>query len=211
MGIYDTIMTKVRPGDPAAAASTAPGAEAASDTLVLPELSPEMFKMMFGEESPDKTTTTTTSSGAKGPVYVAQSMGPGKQQYAGDEGSKAVSIGGRIATLAKTFVGTPYVWGGTTPKGFDCSGFVQYVFKQLGVNLPRISFQQAQAGPRVSLNNLKPGDLVAWDASSRNNGADHIAIALGSGWIAEAPRPGVPLRIRKLGKNEGNAWGVRVL
>lgn len=57
---------------------------------------------------------------------------------------------------------------------------------------------------------MQAGDLVAWDNSSRNNGADHIAIYLGGGLIAEAPRPGVALRVRKLGDNEG-AWGVRVL
>jgi cell wall-associated NlpC family hydrolase len=112
--------------------------------------------------------------------------------------------------LAQQFVGTPYKWGGTSPSGFDCSGFVQYVYRQMGVNLPRVSFQQARSGPRVGLGNLRPGDLVAWDNSSRNNGADHIAIYLGGGMIAEAPRPGVKLRVRKLGKNEG-AWGVRVL
>jgi cell wall-associated NlpC family hydrolase len=51
---------------------------------------------------------------------------------------------------------------------------------------------------------------VAWDNSSRNRGADHIAIYIGNGQIIEAPRPGVPVRIRKLGKNE-RAWGVRLL
>jgi cell wall-associated NlpC family hydrolase len=109
-----------------------------------------------------------------------------------------------------SFVGTPYVWGGTSPRGFDCSGFVQYVYKQIGVELPRVSNQQADTGRRISLSALKAGDLVAWDNSSRNRGADHIAIYLGRGRIAEAPRPGVELRIRRLGSNEG-AWGVRVL
>jgi cell wall-associated NlpC family hydrolase len=115
-----------------------------------------------------------------------------------------------IVEWARSFVGTPYVWGGTSPRGFDCSGFVQYVYKRMGVDLPRISAQQANTGRRISLSALKAGDLVAWDNSSRNRGADHIAIYLGRGRIAEAPRPGVDLRIRKLGSNEG-AWGVRVL
>lgn len=102
------------------------------------------------------------------------------------------------------------MWGGTSPNGFDCSGFVQYVYKQMGIDLPRVSFQQANAGRRVGLGELAPGDLVAWDNSSRNQGADHIAIYVGGGLIAEAPRPGVPLRIRSLGRNEG-AWGVKIL
>jgi cell wall-associated NlpC family hydrolase len=115
-----------------------------------------------------------------------------------------------IVEWARSFVGTPYVWGGTSPRGFDCSGFVQYVYERMGVDLPRISAQQANTGRRISLSALKAGDLVAWDNSSRNRGADHIAIYLGGGRIAEAPRPGVDLRIRNLGSNEG-AWGVRVL
>ena len=114
-----------------------------------------------------------------------------------------------IVQEAKKYIGTPYVWGGTSPKGFDCSGFVQYVYGQMGINLPRVSYQQANAGRRIGLDALKPGDLVAWDNSSRNNGADHIAIYIGNGRIIEAPRRGLSVRIRKLGRSEG-AWGVRL-
>lgn len=112
-----------------------------------------------------------------------------------------------VVQRAQQYLGTPYVWGGTSPNGFDCSGFVQYVFGQVGKNLPRISYQQANYGKRVGLNKLQPGDLVAWDNSSRNDGADHIAIYIGGGKIIEAPRPGLSVRIRTLGGNEG-AWGV---
>lgn len=112
-----------------------------------------------------------------------------------------------VVQIARRYVGTPYVWGGTSPNGFDCSGFTQYVLNQVGKHLPRISYQQANYGKRVGLDKLRPGDLVAWDNSSRNNGADHIAIYLGGGQIIEAPRPGLSVRIRSLGKNEG-AWGV---
>jgi len=121
-----------------------------------------------------------------------------------------VAGGGRalVLNMAKKLLGTPYVWGGTDPdNGLDCSGYVQYVLRQAGVNLPRISNQQARAGRRVGLKALRPGDLVAWDNSSRNNGADHIAIYMGNGLIAEAPRPGLSVRIRQLGDDEG-AWGV---
>ena len=117
---------------------------------------------------------------------------------------------GKIVRLARSFVGTPYVWGGTSPNGFDCSGFVQYVYGKMGIQLPRVSYQQADAGKPVPLNKLQAGDLVWWDINNRNNGADHIAIYLGGGLIAEAPRPGVNLRVRQLGNNEG-AHGTRVL
>lgn len=119
--------------------------------------------------------------------------------------------GGRedIVQYAKKFLGVNYVWGGTSPKGFDCSGFTQYVARKFGVNLPRISADQARYGKRVSIGGLKAGDLVAWDNSSRNNGADHIAFYIGNGYIIEAPKPGSQVRIRKLGKSEG-AWGVSI-
>lgn len=213
MGIYDTIMTKVRGDDPLGTVAP-PGIESVSTSGALPPLSPEAFKLMFGEEVPDTfgSTTTTTSGGKKKAVYQADDMQPLKGGSRESQGGGAASsgLGGQIAKLAISFQGTPYVWGGTTPKGFDCSGFVQYVFRQMGINLPRMSFQQANSGTKIGLGSLRPGDLVAWDNGPRNPGADHIAIFLGSGLIAEAPSPGKPLRVRKLGKNEG-AWGVRVL
>lgn len=116
----------------------------------------------------------------------------------------------RVGQFARQLLGTPYVFGGSDPdKGLDCSGFVQYVLKQVGVGLPRISAQQAGAGIKTDLSKLQMGDLVAWDNSSRNNGADHIAIYLGNGQIIEAPRPGLGVRIRTLDGNEG-AWGVKL-
>lgn len=114
-----------------------------------------------------------------------------------------------IVQYAKKFLGTPYVWGGSAPGGFDCSGLVQYVAKKFGLNLPRISNQQANSGQREAINKLLPGDLVAFDENSRNVGADHIAFYIGNGYILEAPHTGAQVRIRKLGKNE-DAYGVHL-
>jgi cell wall-associated NlpC family hydrolase len=111
--------------------------------------------------------------------------------------------------FAKRFIGTPYVWGGTTPSGFDCSGFTQYVFKKFGIDLPRVSADQGRMGKRISLDKLKPGELVFWDNSARNNGADHVAIYLGNGKIIEAPRPGRSVQISSM-YDQANAWGVRL-
>lgn len=122
---------------------------------------------------------------------------------------KLAAAGGGTANKllkeAKKFVGTPYKWGGTTPLGFDCSGFTQYVFKQFGINLPRVSFQQAKVGARVAVNKARPGDLIFWDNSSRNPGADHVAIYLGNGLVIHAPKPGDAVKISKLW---GNPWAV---
>lgn len=114
----------------------------------------------------------------------------------------------RVIAEAMRYIGTPYVWGGTSPKGFDCSGLIQYVYgKVAGLGLPRVSSDQANFGTRTSINQLRPGDLVATDNSSRNAGADHIAIYAGDGWIIEAPHAGASVRRRKLGANE-NYYGV---
>ena len=94
---------------------------------------------------------------------------------------------------AKKYLGLPYVWGGTDPQtGMDCSGLVQLVYKKLGYDLPRVSADQARAGrPVASMAEAQPGDLIAWDNSSRNNGVDHIAIYIGDGKMIEAPRTGL--------------------
>lgn len=105
--------------------------------------------------------------------------------------------GQAVVAEARKYLGLPYVWGGTDPKkGVDCSGLVQLVYKNLGYDLPRISADQARSGrPVASLADAQPGDLLAWDNSSRNKGADHIAIYIGDGKMIEAARPGTNVRI----------------
>lgn len=111
--------------------------------------------------------------------------------------------------ISRTKMGIWYKWGGTTDKGYDCSGLVMKAFAQAGINMPRISWSQAGRGQRVKISDLEPGDLVAWDHVAGDGGADHIAIYIGNGQIAEAAKTGTQLRVRKLGKNEG-AWGVKL-
>lgn len=125
--------------------------------------------------------------------------------YTGPGGN---ALRNKIVQKAESYQGMWYKWGGASPStSFDCSGLVQYVYGRFGIHLPRISNQQAMVGRRTSIGNLKPGDLVAWDNSSRNRGADHIAIYVGNGMIMEAAHTGSQLRVRRLGANE-SAWGV---
>lgn len=125
-------------------------------------------------------------------------------------GGSPKSSGGKgtsnLVDFAKRFIGTPYKWGGTSPSGFDCSGFTQYVMKQFGINLPRVSYQQGSAGKAVGSRDLRPGDLVFWDNSSRNRGADHVGIYIGGGKYIHAPQPGERVKISNLG---GNYWARR--
>lgn len=129
----------------------------------------------------------------------------------GADGLLAPASGAGVVSTAQSFIGTPYMWGGNGHEGVDCSGLVQQVYASQGINLPRLSADQARSGARIGLGDLRPGDLVAWDDSARNNGADHIAIYVGNGQIIEAPRPGLNVRARKLGGDyDSGAYGVRL-
>ena len=84
---------------------------------------------------------------------------------------------GKIIETAKKYMGVPYVWGGMTPSGFDCSGFVQYVFMENGISIPRTTAQQINIGSSVSKSSLKPGDLVFFNTSG--SGVSHVGIYVG--------------------------------
>lgn len=98
-----------------------------------------------------------------------------------------------LISYAQSFTGVPYVWGGTTPAGFDCSGFVKYVFDHFGVNLPRTSREQVNVGTPVDAAGIQPGDLIFsnWDGAGRSASAtDHVALYVGGGQLIQAPQPG---------------------
>ena len=85
----------------------------------------------------------------------------------------------RIISKAQEYMGVPYIFGGTTPHGFDCSGYVQYVFARLDIKLPRTADVQFQAGTPVSTTELIPGDLVFFETYTA--GASHVGIYVGDG------------------------------
>lgn len=87
--------------------------------------------------------------------------------------------GAQIVATGKKYLGVPYVFGGTTPKGFDCSGFLQYVFKQNGFNIPRLADEQYKLGKSAQTSQLEPGDLVFF--STYEPGASHCGIYVGDG------------------------------
>ena len=102
------------------------------------------------------------------------------------------SAGQAVVAEARKYLGVPYVWGGTDPKrGLDCSGLVQLVYKKFGVDLPRVSYQQARAGTAVDgLANAKPGDILAFGSP-----VHHVAIYIGDNKMIEAPRPGKAVQV----------------
>ncbi len=97
--------------------------------------------------------------------------------YRGSSESKGQSV----ADYAKRFLGTRYRWGGTTTKGFDCSGFTKYVYKKFGISISRVSRSQAKSGTYIKKANLRIGDLVFFDTNGGKNRINHVGIYIGGG------------------------------
>ena len=115
------------------------------------------------------------------------------------------ATGNDVVAVAKKYIGVPYVWGGTNPAtGMDCSGFTQRVFKDLGIEIPRVvSDQMRQGTPVASLAEAKPGDLLV------SFGGDHISIYLGNGKAIDAPVPGKTIQIRDAWEQHSNLTSIR--
>jgi cell wall-associated NlpC family hydrolase len=101
---------------------------------------------------------------------------------------------GGVVGVAMQYLGVPYVWGGASPSGFDCSGLVSYAFAQLGVSVPHSSYAIWGMGSAVSRDQLEPGDLVFFD------GLGHMGIYIGGGQFIHAPHSGDVVKISSLGE-----------
>jgi peptidoglycan hydrolase CwlO-like protein len=120
-------------------------------------------------------------------------------------GGTASATSSAVVAYASQFMGVPYLWGGTTPSGFDCSGFVQYVYAHFGVSLPRVSQSQQGVGTAVSRQNLQPGDLVFFGSP-----AYHVGIYVGNGSYINAPKTGDVVKISSVDRSDFSG-GRRVL
>jgi cell wall-associated NlpC family hydrolase len=108
----------------------------------------------------------------------------------------AASVDAPVLAIADQYVGVPYVWGGTTPAGFDCSGYTSFVYRTVGIQLPRTANAQMLATPRVSPADARPGDLVFFLSSSGR--AYHNGIYAGDGYMYDSPRAGKSVSKRKI-------------
>lgn len=149
--------------------------------------------------TPSASSTSTASSSAASSsantsTTSASSSASASQAPASNTSSVSVS-GGSIASNAAKYIGVPYVYGGTSPSGFDCSGLIYYAAKEAGINLPRTSQAQSTLGSYVSVSDLQAGDLVFWGGVGS---AYHVGIYIGGGQYLHAPAPGQNVTIQSM-------------
>ncbi|PYY47318.1 NlpC/P60 family protein [Curtobacterium sp. MCLR17_043] len=174
----------------AAAASGTAGSSAFADALA----------------TADGTTGAASAAGATAAATPAATRAPATSVDAG-AGTLATGSGATGADVvadAKKYLGVPYVFGGETTAGMDCSGLVQTVFKDLGVTMPRVVPDQAKMGVEVgSLKDAQPGDLII------PKGEGHVVIYVGDGKVLHAPRPGKDVRIVDNWYSDGDIATIR--
>lgn len=144
-----------------------------------------------------QSTTTTQSQQTQ---QAAQSTTTQSQQTQATQSTQQTTTtttassvsGSAIAAYAQTFIGVPYVWGGTTPSGFDCSGLTQYVYAHFGKQIGRTTIAQESAGTRIPVSQAQVGDLLFWGSAGSTY---HVAIYLGGNSYIAAPEPGQSVKV----------------
>ena len=121
--------------------------------------------------------------------YAASYSGPSSADSLATPAYSTVDLGS-VYSVASGYQGVPYVYGGATPAGFDCSGFVMYVYAQFGISLPHSSTGQGAAGTRIPVSEAQPGDLVIMDG--------HDGFYAGNGNILHAPYEGASVRVQPI-------------
>jgi peptidoglycan DL-endopeptidase CwlO len=140
---------------------------------------------------------TRTKAPAKKAATPTKAKAKAVPTKAAAPAAAAGSLGTRIVSKAASFEGTPYVYGATGPSSFDCSGLTSYVFKKMGISIPRTAQQQYDAAQHLSKSQAQPGDLIFMGSPSN---IYHVAIYAGNGKIWTAPEPGESVKL-------GNLWG----
>jgi cell wall-associated NlpC family hydrolase len=163
---------------------------------------------------------TLLPSGASVAPLVAQAAETESPAAAGWAGASGITAGSSTLTVAQTRafleaalsrLGDAYVWGGSGPTVFDCSGLVQWSMRQAGVVMPRVAAQQALTGPLIPSAQIQPGDLLFYHTDpTAPDYISHVAIYLGNGLMVQAPEPGLDVEVVPADFGSGFAGAVRV-
>lgn len=130
---------------------------------------------------------------AKAAAEAAAAAAAEAEAAAAAASESSADLGQQAVNLALEYVGVPYVWGGASPSGFDCSGLIQYVYAQLGISLPHSSASMSTVGYQVSAAEAQPGDIV-WTSG-------HVSLYAGDGMVVEAQQEGVPVHYTEMWQN----------
>ena len=155
------------------------------------------------------TAAAKASGGASGTSAAGTGGGDFAATLTALTGSASAQAGGAtneaLMGSVEKYLGLPYIWGGNDPAvGLDCSSFVQNVFKDLGYTLPRVTWDQMNAGTKVdSLAQAQPGDLLF------THDGGHVSIYLGNGKAVDAPQPGKTIQIRDAWETDANITTIR--
>lgn len=133
-----------------------------------------------------------TQAPAQQTQQVQQQAQPAQVQQPQQQVVSTSADGAAIAAYAQSFIGTPYVWGGSTPSGFDCSGLTQYVYAHFGKQIGRNTIAQESAGAHIPVSQAQVGDLLFWGTPGSTY---HVAIYLGGNSFVAAPEPGQSVKI----------------
>lgn len=138
-----------------------------------------------GESHSSGSSASHSNSNAGASGGSGSSSGSSSSGSSAEQGSTSTSgAHGSVVGIAERYLGVPYVWGGDTPSGFDCSGLVQYCYRQIGIDVGRTTWDQMGCGTRIAVSALQPGDLVFF------RGGEHVGIYVGDGTYIHAPHTG---------------------
>lgn len=148
---------------------------------------------------PAKTPSKSTPPKTTPPKTTPPKDTKGKPVSRGSEGVEAIKDVDKLIGTALSLKGTPYVYGGSTPKGFDCSGFTSYCYKAIGIDIPHSSLDQSKQGTQLTKEQLIPGAIVYFNTTGK--GVSHVGIYLGNGEFVHASSGGKQVMVSNL--NEG--------